>query len=175
MTATQSTITTLTRLILLYTAHSTSSSHLLLGTTLTGLSIGLISGIAMGGGFVVREEAGEEWAPKVNGNKSIEPSVKVVRPLKDMGMKECAAWVWWNQLNVVGKEKVAGGKQGIGGLTKGNAISLILQSEALLMSYRCCRLCRWLGKRLPIHSLYHRPHMWEASAKGRSQRALCDV
>jgi len=53
--------------------------------------------------------------------------IRVVRPLRDMGMKECAAWVWWNSLQVVGKENVAGAKQGIGGLTK-VLISLILSS-----------------------------------------------
>lgn len=119
-TATQSTIKTLTRLILLYTAYSTSSSHLLLGTTLTGLSVGLISGIAMGGGFVVREEAGEEWVPQGDGAMGEVGSIRIVRPLKDMGMKECAAWAWWNGLVVVGKETTAGGKQGLGELTKGN-------------------------------------------------------
>lgn len=107
------------RLVLLYTALSTSSSHLLLGTTLTGLSVGLISGIATGGGFVVREEAEEEWLPQINGAADVGRSVRVVRPLRDMGMKECAAWVWWNELEVVGKETTAGGKQGIGELTKG--------------------------------------------------------
>jgi len=118
-TATQSTLATLTRLLLLYTAHSTSSSHLLLGTSLTGLSIGLISGVAMGGGFVVREEAGEEWEPRTNSVGGVRRSIRVVRPLRDMGMKECAAWVWWNGLEVVGKENKAGAKQDIGGLTKG--------------------------------------------------------
>jgi cytoplasmic tRNA 2-thiolation protein 2 len=117
ITAMQSTLTTLTRILLLYTALSTSSSHLLLGTTLTGLSVGLISGIATGGGFVVREEAGEEWVPRIDGMAG--EKIKVVRPLRDVGMKECAAWVWWNRLNIVGKEDVAGAKRGIGGLTKG--------------------------------------------------------
>jgi len=72
----------------------------------------------MGGGFVVREEAGEEWEPRINGVGGVRRSIRVVRPLRDMGMKECAAWVWWNGLEVVGKENKAGAKQGIGGLTK---------------------------------------------------------
>jgi len=80
--------------------------------------VGLISGIAMGGGFVVQEEAGEEWVPQLGGATRDHRSVRVVRPLRDMGMKECAAWVWWNGLDVVGKETVAGGKQGVGELTK---------------------------------------------------------
>ena len=90
-----------------------------MGTTLTGLSIGLISGVATGGGFVVREEAGEEWVPQLDGMVGKNMSIRVVRPLRDMGMKECAAWVWWNGLEVVGKEKTTGAKQSIGGLTKG--------------------------------------------------------
>lgn len=122
-TAIQSTLSTLTRLLLLYTALSTSSSHLLLGTTLTGLSIRLISGVAMGGGFVVREEAGEEWVPRIKSVEEKSKIVKIVRPLRDIGMKECAAWVWWNNLSVVGKEKEKE-KQGIGGLTKDFIVGL---------------------------------------------------
>jgi cytoplasmic tRNA 2-thiolation protein 2 len=73
----------------------------------------------MGGGFVVREEAGEEWVPRVAGIAVEKGRVRVVRPLRDMGMKECAAWAWWNGLEVVGKDNIAGARQGIGGLTKG--------------------------------------------------------
>ena len=68
---------------------------------------------------MVREEAGEEWVPRIDGVDEEAKCIRVVRPLKDIGMKECAAWVWWNGLEVVGKEQVAGEKRDIGGLTKG--------------------------------------------------------
>ena len=73
---------------------------------------------------MVREEAQEEWVPRVpvraqqgNGHKS--RTIRVIRPLRDIGMKECAVWAWWNGLTVVGREKFSGGKQSIGALTKG--------------------------------------------------------
>jgi cytoplasmic tRNA 2-thiolation protein 2 len=123
-TAIPSAVQTLTRLLLLHTAMATGSSHLLLGTSLTSLSISLISSISQGGGFVVREEAQEEWTPRIpidnrqaNGHKN--GTVRVIRPLRDIGMKECAIWAWWNGLTVVGRERFLGGKQSIGALTKG--------------------------------------------------------
>lgn len=123
-TAIPSAIRTLTRLLLLHTALSTGCSHLLLGTSLTSLSISLISSFAQGGGFVVREEAQEEWAPPVATGKSTSDDldrhpIRIIRPLRDVGMKECAIWAWWNNLKVVGRERDPGRKQGIGSLTKG--------------------------------------------------------
>lgn len=90
---------------------------------------------------MVREEAGEEWEPRstssstavVNGKemKGVK-TMKVVRPLRDMGTKECAAWAWWNGLEVVGKARAPSGRQGIGGLTKGMPSSQFPQD--------CCKL-----------------------------------
>jgi cytoplasmic tRNA 2-thiolation protein 2 len=82
-----------------------------------------MSSISQGGGFVVREEAEEEWIPPREDN-SINVSrrrkmVRISRPLRDVGMKECAAWAWWSGLRVIGRDKVPGATQGIGGLTKG--------------------------------------------------------
>ncbi|KAG6908694.1 hypothetical protein DXG01_003708 [Tephrocybe rancida] len=122
-TAIPSAVQTLTRMLLLHTASATGSSHLLLGTSLTSLSISLISSISQGGGFVVKEEAKEEWVPKrsletrkENGHEN--GAIRIIRPLQDVGMKECAMWAWWHGLNVVGREKFPGGKQSIGPLTK---------------------------------------------------------
>lgn len=112
-TALLSSVQTLIRLLLLYSARSTQSSHLLLGTSLTSLSINLISGIAQGGGFSVREEVDEEW------HASATKTVRVIRPLRDLIMKECTAWAWWNNLTVVGETPIPSAKQGIGSLTKG--------------------------------------------------------
>ncbi|KAJ7494765.1 hypothetical protein B0H11DRAFT_1716995 [Mycena galericulata] len=121
-TAVPAAIQTLIRLLLLHTAWSTECSHLLLGTSLTSLSVSLISSISQGGGFVVREEAQEEWQPTVHvGSKR---TVRVNRPLRDIGMKECAVWAWWRGLCVPGKENFLGGKQGIGALTKNFIVGL---------------------------------------------------
>jgi cytoplasmic tRNA 2-thiolation protein 2 len=122
-TAIQSTLSTLTRLLLLYTAYSIGASHLALGTSLTSLSISLISSISQGGGFVVPQAIHEEWLPpvaqRIPGDNSWNGEVHLVRPLRDVGMKECTAWVWWHQLPVVGKQRAPASKQTIGDLTKG--------------------------------------------------------
>ncbi|KAG8955883.1 hypothetical protein FRC04_006330 [Tulasnella sp. 424] len=89
-TAVQYSIALLTRLLLQHLALATSSTHVLLGTSLTSLSVSLISGISQGGGFNVKEEREEVWQ-----------GVRVCRPLREVGMKECAAWMWWRRLEVV--------------------------------------------------------------------------
>ena len=123
-TAIPTTIQTLIRLLLLHTAQSTTSSHLLFGTSLTSLSIALISSICQGGGFVVQEETQEEWRPSTDegdreGNRTYRRNIRINRPLREVGTKECAAWAWWTGLKVVGKERFPLVKQGIGELTKG--------------------------------------------------------
>ena len=126
-TAFYSATQTLTRLLLLHTAASRRSSHLILGTSLTSLSINLISGIAQGAGFSVAEEAKEEWNPPPkslvenhDGSKHI--TVRIVRPLRDVGIKECALWAWWCGLTIVGTSTLLsdGEKHGIGSLTRGD-------------------------------------------------------
>lgn len=120
-TAFATTVQTLIRRLILQTAHSTESSHLLLGTSSTSLSIAHISSIAQGGGFTVREEAQEEWTlaeRTTPGSKRI----RVIRPLRDVGMKECGVWVWWRGLHVVGRDRYLSAKHGIGALTRGQCI-----------------------------------------------------
>lgn len=128
-TANLSTLFTLTRLLLLYTAYSIGASHLVLGTSLTSLSISLISSIAQGGGFVVPQTIQEEWVPpfveRIPGDSSWKGEVRLVRPLRDVGMKECQAWVWWHQLPVVGKQRIPIPRQNIGHLTKGRPVSVL--------------------------------------------------
>ncbi|KAF8261628.1 hypothetical protein EI94DRAFT_1745553 [Lactarius quietus] len=96
-------------MLLLYTAYSVGASHLVLGTSLTSLSISLISSIAQGGGFVVPQTIQEEWVPsfveRVPEDSSWNGEVRLIRPLRDVSMKECQAWVWWRQLPVVGKQR----------------------------------------------------------------------
>ncbi|KAI0661630.1 hypothetical protein C8Q70DRAFT_966052 [Cubamyces menziesii] len=141
-TAVTASIQTLTRLLLLHTALQTGSSHLVLGTSLTSLAVSLISGVAQGAGFNIREETQEEWTPEPEtlmgldhapdaseGSKTGKKgkrTVRVVRPLRDVGMKECAAWAWWSGVPVVGKEKWvwAGAKPGIATLTKDFIVGL---------------------------------------------------
>jgi cytoplasmic tRNA 2-thiolation protein 2 len=122
-TATLSTLSTLTRLLLLYTAYSIGASHLVLGTSLTSLSISLISSISQGGGFVVPQAIQEEWIPpfvkSTPGAKSWNGEVRLIRPLRDVNMKECNAWVWWHQLSLVGKQSIPISERTIGNLTKG--------------------------------------------------------
>lgn len=136
-TAIQTSINTMIRVLLLHTAMATNSSHLILGTSLTNLAMSLISGISQGRGFNVKEEMQEDWVPESpsvetdgrspdpegkNGRreKGKKRSIRVLRPLRDMGRKECAMWVWWNGLHVVGKESRSwlGTKQDIGSLTE---------------------------------------------------------
>lgn len=116
-TAIHSATQTLVRLLLLYTAASRRASHVLLGTSLTSLSVNLISGIAQGAGFSVAEEAMEEWRGEGKSGE-LTPPIRIVRPLRDVGMKECAIWAWWCGLRVVGRERYLGGTQGIGSLTR---------------------------------------------------------
>ena len=96
-TAVHNAIQTLTRVLLLHTAASRQASHLLLGTSLTSLSVNLISAIAQGSGFSIVEEIQEEWSPPPQ--KGI--SVRIVRPMRDIGMKDCSIWNWWNGLHPV--------------------------------------------------------------------------
>ncbi|TFK75222.1 hypothetical protein BDN72DRAFT_787883 [Pluteus cervinus] len=116
-TAIPSAIQDLTRLILLHTALYRNASHLLLGTSLTSLSVSLISSISQGGGFNVREEAQEEWIPPDSRSRPSQIPIRIIRPLRDVGLKECAMWAWWNGLHIPGREKHPGGKQGVGALT----------------------------------------------------------
>ncbi|CCM06392.1 uncharacterized protein FIBRA_08651 [Fibroporia radiculosa] len=133
-TAAASSVQTFIRLLLLHTAVKTGSSHLVLGTSLTSLAVSLISGVSQGRGFNIREETQEEWEPDQTPREARESkdstlprsqkekhSVRVVRPLRDIGMKECAIWAWWMNIKVVGQEKWlwSGSKQDIGALTRG--------------------------------------------------------
>ncbi|KDQ15957.1 hypothetical protein BOTBODRAFT_31411 [Botryobasidium botryosum FD-172 SS1] len=112
-TAVASLLRTLTRLLLLYAARSTGSSHLLLGTSLTSFSVSLISSIAQGGGFNVREEQEETWK-----------DVRLIRPLRELGGKECATYMWWNELSVLPGGITTTKEQGIGKLTRDFIVGL---------------------------------------------------
>jgi len=130
-TATLSSIATIIRMMLLHTARATKSSHLLLGTSLTSLSISLVSSISQGGGFSVPQASQEEWTPPgvnlplIDGKRRAWcGEVRVIRPLREAGVKECAAWAWWHRLLVVGKGRIPTTSQTVSGLTKDFIVGL---------------------------------------------------
>ncbi|KAH7909493.1 hypothetical protein BJ138DRAFT_1155079 [Hygrophoropsis aurantiaca] len=123
-TAISTAIQTFIRILTLYTARSRGASHLLLGTSLTSLSISLISSISQGGGYTTREELQEEWTQSGIGSTEIAPTIRIVRPLRDVTMKECAAYARWNNITVVGKQRVPATTQGIHSLTKDFIVGL---------------------------------------------------
>ncbi|KAF8134912.1 hypothetical protein EV363DRAFT_1256750 [Boletus edulis] len=123
-TAISSAIRILVRLLLLYTARSHRASHLLLGTSLTTLSISLISCISQGGGHSIREEFQEEWYYGIPATAENADAIRVVRPLRDVTMKECSMFAWWNSIHVVGRDGQIRATAGIPGLTKDFIVGL---------------------------------------------------
>jgi cytoplasmic tRNA 2-thiolation protein 2 len=70
----------------------------------------------------VREETQEEWnksEERGTQERSDNRRIRISRPLREIGTKECAVWAFWTGLRVVGKERVPEAKQSISGLTKG--------------------------------------------------------
>ena len=123
-TAVQHTVATLIRLLLTHKAISLGCSHLLLGTSLTSLSISLIDSIAQGGGFNLAKETYDEIMPS---RVDVKLSLRIVRPLHDVGMKECAAWFHWHGLTVA-RRSISNGspnKQTIHDLTKSIYLSAV--------------------------------------------------
>lgn len=68
----------------------------------------------------------EEWIPpfvkQTPGTTSWSGEVRLIRPLREVSLKELTAWVWWIQLSVVGKQIVPISERTIGSLTKGRSI-----------------------------------------------------
>lgn len=118
LTAVSYAISSLTQLLLQHLALSTGSTHLLLGTSLTSLSVSLIAGISQGGGFNVKEEKEQTW----NG-------IAIARPLREVGAKECAAWLWWRRLDIVPRLPSIGSKTSIQRLTRGTTYSSVWRQE----------------------------------------------
>ena len=153
-TAVHSAVQTLIRMLLLHTAVSRGCSHLALGTSLTSLSVSLIASISQGGGFAVREELGEDWEKE--GAK-----LRILRPLHEIGMKECAAWAWWESLPVVGKQKIPGGKNGITSLTKGMLRTVPRFHRKADDTRFHCRI----GERLSVYGLDDRTDVRQTGAQ----------
>lgn len=174
-TAIHSSIQTLTRVLLLHTARSTNSSHVLLGTSLTSLAISLISGISQGGGYNVREESQEDWTPPsvLKGGK--ERTIRLVRPLRDVGVKECGTYAWWRGLKVIGKEKRPGGRQSIGGLTKGTSAEDILDLYTFHSLFGPSRVYIGAGEGLPFYCVDDCADLCQVGVKRCTFRHLLDM
>lgn len=161
----------LVRLILLYT--STSPTHrcseLLLGTSLTTLSVSLISGIAQGGGSAVQDHVSETWAP-VPGAGQPGTVLRIERPLRDSGMKECGFWSWWNDLKVFRDRSdsiVPVGKNvmGIGQLTRDFIVGLETDFPSTVST-----IARTCGKLAPKESQLLLP----IPSDGQDRCVLCE-
>jgi len=164
-TAVHSSIQTLIRVLLLHVAQSTSSSHVLLGTSLTSLAISLISGISQGGGYNVREEAQEDWTPPSTSAGGKEKAIRLVRPLRDVGVKECATYAWWRELRVLGKEKWPGGRQSISGLTKGSGEGR--RHVCVSFAHRqCLRVYHGIGEGLPFYRVDDHTDLRQVGVEG---------
>ena len=174
-TAVHSTIQTLTRVLLLHIARSTDSSHLLLGTSLTSLAISLISGISQGGGYNVREEAQEDWTPPPASKDDKERTIRLVRPLREVGVKECGAYAWWRRLEVIGREKWPGGRQSIGGLTKGAPAEDALDHVSFVHRSSSPRVYIGIGEGLPFYCVNDHPDLCQVGVEARTRRYLFNM
>lgn len=85
-------INLLTRRLLERTAKSLGATHLILGRNMSSLSIALLSNICSGRGASISDETVASW----NGLLSF-------NPLRDLGSKECASYVYWNNLKVISR------------------------------------------------------------------------
>ena len=63
----------------------------------------MISGIAQGAGFAMVASGVEEvWTGK---RDNVHGHITIVRPLRDIGIKESAFWAWWSGLRVPGRDR----------------------------------------------------------------------
>lgn len=74
----------------------------------------------------MKEESQEEWS--YASQAGTRETVRIIRPLRDVGVKECAFWAWWSGLRVVGKHRHSGGRQDIRALTQGMYDLMILKT-----------------------------------------------
>lgn len=147
-TAARASLSALVRSVLLHTAARLRCTHLALGTPLTALSVSLLSYVGHGAGAHLPEAFGEVWdGPRAveearqgeeeeeqrekggpRGGKPPRVNIRVVRPLQDIGAKECAAYVRWRHLPIVPAPAHAqpefGGKATISGLATDFVVGL---------------------------------------------------
>ncbi|KAF8310021.1 hypothetical protein DL93DRAFT_2170015 [Clavulina sp. PMI_390] len=106
-------ISQLSRVLLLYTAKRLDCSHILFGDTMTSLSVSLITSIASGDGFHIASDREEQWG-----------SVRIIRPLRDLMAKECAAYYYWNGLRSLCPPEMPRAESGIAKVTKDFIVGL---------------------------------------------------
>ena len=89
----------------------------------------------------------------------------MVRPLRDVGVKECGTYVWWRGLKVIGKEKWPGARQSIAGLTKGTPTgdARIRASFTHRLSFR---VYNGVGEGLPFHCVNDHTNLRQVGVEG---------
>ncbi len=93
----------LTRRLLERTATSLGATHLLLGRSMSSLSMSLLASVCSGRGFTIADERHSSSGGIISFN-----------PLKDLGSKECAAYAWWNDLQIVTSPVMRDSRTGTG-------------------------------------------------------------
>lgn len=129
------------------------------------MAISLISGISQGGGYTVREEAQEDWIPPSTSIGGKERAVRLVRPLRDVGVKECGIYAWWRGLKVLGKEKWPGGRQSIAGLTKGTPIESVYVCVSFAHKLNL-RVYNGAGEGLPFNRIDNHTDLRQVGVEG---------
>ena len=88
----------------------------------------------------------------------------MIRPLRDVGLKECGAWAWWQGLAVVGRESWTwpNAKPGIGALTKGMRA---FSRDRLFFSHTAPSFHRWTGKGLSFDSVHNSTYVRKTRAE----------
>lgn len=91
------------------------ATHLLLGRSMSSLSMALLSNVCSGRAFAIADE-----------RKSTYRGLFSFNPLQDVGAKECAACIWWRGLRVVSspirQPHDNGGASSISELTRGACV-----------------------------------------------------
>jgi hypothetical protein len=150
----------LSRLLLLHTAKRLRCSHLLLCDSLTSLSVSLISSIASGDGLHIGNEREEIWE-----------SIQVVKPLRDVASKECAAAFHWRQLHMIGTGNVEHSYLGITKVARGLSRNKL---ERIFLTQHLCRIHSRSRPRFPINGECNRENLCQTDTEG-DRRSLLPV
>lgn len=94
-----------------------------------------------------------------------ERAIRLVRPLKDVGVKECGMYAWWRGLKVLGKDKWPGGRQSIAGLTKGTLIE-DMRIRASFAHKSNFRIYNGIGEGLPFYGVNNHTDLCQVGAEG---------
>ena len=143
----------LTRRLLERTAKSLGATHLLLGRNMSSLSMALLSNICSGRGASISDETVASWDGLLSFN-----------PLRDLGSKECATYLYWNNIRVISsairRADSNGNNASISQLTGGAPCSSTTCSLTPTSVYH------WPGERLSIDCLNYHEDMCQSRPKG---------